>query len=112
MRDAVTFLAAILAGTAGHAWLALAMNVHWRQVRGPHPASPRTVLVLRALGTAGLGASLALCLAVDHPSMAVPVWVMILVAAALAVAFTLAWRPRALAPLLAWIPPRKAQAGE
>ena len=38
-------------------------------------------------------ASLLLCLRADHASMAVLVWVMSLAAAALLVAFTLAWRP-------------------
>ena len=50
-----------------------------------------------------LGASLALCLAVDHASMAALVWVMGLAASALAVAFTLTWRPRWLAALMPWV---------
>ena len=58
---------------------------------------------LRLLGTVGLGASLALCLAVDHASMAALVWVMGLAASALAVAFTLTWRPRWLAALMPWV---------
>ncbi|WP_259371794.1 DUF3325 family protein [Rubrivivax gelatinosus] len=45
-------------------------------------------------------ASLAACLRADPPSMAVLVWLMLLAAAALAVAFALAWRPALLR--LAW----------
>jgi hypothetical protein len=37
--------------------------------------------------------------------MAALVWVLTLTAAALTVAFTLAWRPRLLAPLVAWVRP-------
>ena len=102
MRDALLLAAAVLAATAGMGWLALAMDVHWEQVRGADPLAPSTARLLRALGALGLAASLALCLAVDHASMASLVWVMALAAAALAVAFTLTWRPRWLGPLVAW----------
>ena len=102
MRDALLLAAAVLAATAGLGWLALALDGHWEQVRGADPLAPSTARLLRALGALGLAASLALCLAVDHASMASLVWVMALAAAALAVAFTLALRPRWLGPLVAW----------
>lgn len=92
-------LGALLASVCGFAWLALAMEPHWRQVRGDAPRSRRAVVVLRVLGAASLFASLLLCLKVDHASMASLVWIMSLAAAALIIAFTLAWRPR----LLAWL---------
>jgi len=95
-------VAALLCSVAGLAWLALAMEVHWQQVRGPQAPARRTRLVLRLLGATALAASLLLCLRVDHGSMAALVWVMGLAASALLVAFTLSWRPRALAPLVAW----------
>jgi hypothetical protein len=95
--------AALAASVLGMAWLALAMESHWEQVRGTAPLPARTVRALRLLGTVGLGASLALCLAVDHASMAALVWVMGLAASALAVAFTLTWRPRWLAALMPWV---------
>ncbi|WP_211234541.1 DUF3325 family protein [Solimonas soli] len=57
---------------------------------------------MRALGGAGLVASLLLCRAADHPSMAVLVWLMPLAAAALIVTFTLSWRPRWLGWLAPW----------
>ncbi|MET0533366.1 MAG: DUF3325 domain-containing protein [Steroidobacter sp.] len=102
MRDTVMLLAALLACVCGFAWLALAMEPHWRQVRGDTPIKRGTVRVLRVLGAVALFVSLMLCLQVDHVSMASLVWVMALAASALIIAFTLAWRPRTLAWLIAW----------
>ena len=100
----MTLFAAVACNTLGLAWLALAMDAHWKQVRGPDVPALRTVVTLRVLGALALAAALALCVAADHASMASLVWVMALAAAALMVAFTLAWRPRLLAPLVAWTP--------
>lgn len=94
MPDAILLLLAVAANFAGLGWLALAMDVHWEQVFGPRPASPGVVKRLRVLGVAGLAASLALCLRVDHASMAFLVWFMTLAGSALAIAFTLSWRAR------------------
>jgi len=94
--------AALLAGVAGMGWLALAMPAHAQQVWGV-AASPATVRILRVLGALGLAAALALCLAVDHASMAVLVWVMALAGSALVVALTLAWRARWLGVLAPWV---------
>ena len=58
------------------------------------------------LGAAGL--LVALCLAVDHASMASLVWFMALAGAALSVAFTLAWRPRVLGALIVGVRRRTA----
>ena len=69
------------------------------------PLAPATARILRVFGALALAVSLALCLAVDHASMASLVWVMALAAAALAVAFTLTWRPRWLRVLVAWARP-------
>ncbi len=93
--------AALLACVAGMAWLALAMDVHWAQVRSG-TLSKGGLWRLRVLGALGLGVALALCLAVDHASMAVLVWVMTLGASALLVALALTWRPRWLRAL-AWV---------
>lgn len=95
--------AALLACVVGFAWLALAMEPHWRQVRGDAPISRRVATVLRVLGAAALLLSFLLCLQVDHVSMASLVWVMALAASALIIAFTLAYRPRMLALLVAWV---------
>lgn len=95
--DAGLLCIALLSNAVGLAWLALAMDAHWRQVRGTQPRTTGSVILLRLLGLLALALSLLLCLQVDHVSMAVLVWVMSLAAAALSVAFTLAWRPRWLA---------------
>ncbi len=103
MPDALLLLAALAANIAGLGWFALAMDTHWVQVRSdPQPAGD-TVRRLRVLGSVGLASSLALCLWVDHASMASLVWVMALAGAALVVALTLTWRPHWLGPLVAWI---------
>lgn len=95
--------AALIINLAGVVWLALAMEAHWRQVRGPQTLTRRAALVLRTLGTASLSVSLGLCFTADHATMAPLVWIMALAAAALIVALALAWRPRALGPLIAWL---------
>lgn len=110
MSAALLLSLALLAATAGFGWLALAMDAHWQQVRGAPQVPLRTQRVLRALGAGALAASLALCLAADHPTMAALVWVMALAAGALVVAFMLSWRPRWLAPLAAWAPHEKKAA--
>lgn len=94
MPDAVLLAVAVLAAVAGMGWLALAMEGHWAQVRGTSGPGPAGVRRLRVLGMGALAASLALCLAVDHASMAALVWVMALAAAALLVALALGFRPR------------------
>jgi NaMN:DMB phosphoribosyltransferase len=103
MVDALLLFLALACNVTGLAWLALAMNVHWRQVRGNRSLPPRAVALLRTLGAVMLTVSLGLCVQVDHLSMAVLVWVMALAAAALIVAFTLSWRPRLLVPLAMWV---------
>ncbi|WP_198588690.1 DUF3325 domain-containing protein [Alloalcanivorax mobilis] len=106
MPDNLMLLMALLSNVVGMGWLALAMEVHWKQVRGRTPRGNSTVLGLRALGALALTVSLVLCLKVDHPSMAALVWVMALAGAALVIAFTLAWRAQWLAILLARRPAR------
>lgn len=106
MPDALLLVFALLSNVAGLGWLALAMEAHWQQVRGTPAPARGAVLVLRVLGGAALVLSLLVCLRVDHVSMAALVWVMALAAAALLVAFTLSWRARWLAPLVAWVRPR------
>lgn len=98
MSRSLWLLVALLCSIGGIAWLALAMQVHWTQVRGTE-ARRSTVLSLRLLGTGALALSLWACLRADHASMAALLWVMLLAASALAVAFVLAWRPRWLAGL-------------
>lgn len=96
-------LGALLGSGIALAWLALSMPAHWRQVRGAQPLARDTALALRMLGGLFLVLSLGLSFAASHPTIAPLVWVMALAAGALAVALTLAWWPRLLAPLLAWV---------
>jgi hypothetical protein len=103
--DALLLVLAVAANVAGLGWLALAMDVHWEQVRGSVPATRGTVRLLRVLGVSGLAVSLLLCLRVDHASMAALVWFMTLAGAALAIAFTATWRARWLGLLVAWVRP-------
>lgn len=103
MPEALILTAALVSCLIGFGWFALAMDVHWKQVRGHSALGTTTQRGLRILGAVALGASLLLCLQVDHPTMAALVWIMALAASAMIVAFTLAWRPRLLLPLTLWI---------
>ncbi len=103
MPDFLLYVLALVANVAGLAWLALSMDVHWEQVRGPVPPERGAVVLLRWLGAAVVAASLAVCLAADHGSMASLVWFMVLAGSALTIAFTLSWKPRLLAPLVLWV---------
>ena len=99
MREALLLSFAFLAGAAGMSWFALAKLPHWRQVTGREIQAHGTRRALRLGGSAALAACLVLCLMADHITMSVLVWIMIQGAAALAVAMTLAYRPRALGVL-------------
>jgi hypothetical protein len=108
MPDALLLSAAVLAAVAGMGWLALGMDLYWRQVHGGAPRRHATVRRLRVLGTLGLLTSLALCLSVDHASMASLVWVMMLTTATITIAFTLTWR----AHWLRLLTPRRQRAAQ
>lgn len=103
MAEASWFLLAYVSCVLGLGWIALAMEPHWQQARGGQGRARGVVHALRALGVASIVLSLWICLHADHVSMAALVWVMLLVAAALTVAFTLSWRPALLAPLAWWV---------
>jgi hypothetical protein len=102
---AVAFLTCVL----GLAWLALAMDAHWAQVRGEQPLAMAQRRTLRALGALALAGAAAMCLRADHASMAALVWIMMLAAGVLAVAFTLAWRARWLRPLVWMLKTRRRE---
>lgn len=94
LPESVLLAGALLCAFIGLAWLALAMEPHWQQARATPAPSRGTVQLLRGLGAAALAASLLLCLAADHPTMAALVWLMALAVSAIGVAMLLAWRPR------------------
>ena len=105
MFDSAWFMLSVacFATTLGLAFLALAMDVHWEQVR--RNAQTHSVQrLLHGIGAVALLVSLSLCVAVDHATMAVLVWIMLLAPAAALVAALLAWRPHWLAILVAWVP--------
>jgi len=101
MSEAWLLAFAALASLLAMAWLALAMPAHWVQVPGtegvPARAQQRR---LRVAGASAIAISFGLCLAADHASMAVLVWLMLLALSAFGIAQCLAWRPRWLRPLL------------
>lgn len=101
MPDILLLALALLIAAIGMGWLALAMDVHWRQVHNGRARSRASRIVLRALGAGALLGSLILCLVADVATMATLVWMMFLAISAALVAFLLSWRPctlRALAP--------------
>jgi hypothetical protein len=81
---------------AGMAWLALSLKSHWRQLNGVMALSRWRVITYRVLGGCALVCGLALCLWVDHPTIAVLVWIMSIAVAAKAVALTLSYRAKYL----------------
>ena len=99
MPDALLLMAALVFSVAGMGWLALAMDVHWNQVRASR-RSPRIAVMLRVLGSVSLLTSLVLCLLADTATMAVLVWMMLLAVSAATIAFVLSSRPGVLAPLV------------
>lgn len=85
-------LAALLAGL-GFAWLALSQERHHERVGGHLPVSPRALWTRRVIGFVSVALVLPLCTASQGASFGSLLWTMLLSAAAMAVAFTLAWRP-------------------
>jgi len=89
-------LALFAAAYAGFALLALSQARHWRTVVGDAALPRSRVPVLRAIGGALIALSLLLAFTRDGPSFGSLLWATAISLAALAVAFTLAWRPRLL----------------
>jgi hypothetical protein len=95
--------AAILAacmGCAGFGLLALSQREHWLasacDLPYPSPGRIRDVRALAALLATG---ALVPCVAGHGGGFGTLLWMLLLAASAFAIAFTLAWRPRRLAPL-------------
>jgi hypothetical protein len=100
LDEALLAAVAAVASYLGFALLALSQARHWDEVgaasgRAMGMPWPRS----RAAGTALQASALGLSLAAQGPSFGSLLWVMVVCAAAFGVAFTLSWRPSALAPL-------------
>ena len=102
MSDHLLLAAVVLLNIAGFGWLALAMDAHWKQVRGSGKPTRGGRRLLRVTAGIAFLLSLVLCNLPDHATIASLVWVMALTAGALTVAFTLTWRPTWLRPL-SWL---------
>lgn len=96
-------VAAFACSVCGMAFIALAMPAHWQQVRGSSAQPAHVARRLRVLGGAALALALALSLRADHPTIAPLVWTMMLTAATVLIALTLASRPTWLAFLIAFL---------
>lgn len=76
---------------AGFACFALALPDHWEQMGG-RPGHAPAARALRAAGLSLLTMALGLCLWRDGAGFGSLLWMLMISAAALAVAFTLTWR--------------------
>ena len=98
MADGVLLMAVFLSAFAGFTCLALSQRRHWARVLTSEPSRP-AVIFLRTLGSTVLALSLIIAILRDGPSFGSLLWATAISLAALAVAFTLAWRPAVLRPL-------------
>lgn len=98
--DNLLLLCACLASYGGFACLALAMPEHWERAGFDPSAQPRAGPPLRLGGAVLLTAAAFLCMVRDGAGFGVLLWVQLMTAGAIGVAFTLTWRPRALGRLL------------
>lgn len=102
MVDGLLLFAVFASAYAGFACFALSQKRHWRRVRVREGELPRAAeRALRTLGAVLLVLSLALALGRDGPSFGSLLWATAISLAALAVAFTLAWRPTVLRAITA-----------
>ena len=93
--------AALAAGYLGFALLALAQPRHWHAVIGRTAAPPPRPVALRSAGWSGVACAFALVLQRDGAAFGSVLGILLLTVCAAAVALTLAWRPKVLAPV-AW----------
>ncbi|WP_198972932.1 DUF3325 domain-containing protein [Xylophilus sp. ASV27] len=94
MREALLTLLAAALAYAGFALWALSQQRHVGAVLGTHDDVPVRTAALRISGSILLLAALALCLRGHGPGLGSVVWMVLISVAAIAVAFTLAWRAR------------------
>lgn len=96
----LVLIALSLAAYLGFALLALSQTRHWRRVGEPARLSRGRVIILRFAGGGMVGLAFILSLMRDGPSFGALLWATTISIAALAMAFTLSWRPRLLRPLI------------
>lgn len=94
MSAGLLLAASFVAAYVGFACLALAMGRNWEQVYGQRVERPPWRGRLLAIGWPLLALAYAACWLRDGPSFGSLLWVVLIGAAAMAVAQTLAWRPR------------------
>ena len=102
MSDPLLLAATLGSAYLGFGLLALSQARHRRKLDHRYAPTPRQALVLRSLGGGALLASLGASLLRDGPGFGALLWATGLSGAALAVSFTLTWRPRWLWPLAPW----------
>jgi hypothetical protein len=96
----VSAFGTLLLSYLGFALIALSQERHWEAVvmyRAAAAAGPARCTFVAGMG--GVLAALGVALATQGPSFGALLWAVAISAAAVAVAFTLSWWPRALRPL-------------
>lgn len=96
MMGALLLLLASCAGYTGFACLALAMPEHWESAGGNPDDQAKRRQGLKLCGALMLCVAFAICVWRDGPSFGTLLWATMMTASAIAVAFTLSWRPRLL----------------
>jgi len=99
MLDGMLILGAFVAACVGFALFALSQQRHWQAVAGALGLSSRRQRQQYALAWLLLTLSLALTLQAEGAGFGSLLWTLLISAAAFAISFTLAWRPRWLACL-------------
>jgi len=93
VRDGLLLLSVFAAAYCGFALLALSQARHWKRVMNAGVCPKRIVWALRACGYGLLGVCFVLALLRDGASFGSLVWATAISVGAVAVAFTLTWRP-------------------
>ncbi|MCU1718107.1 DUF3325 domain-containing protein [Pseudomonas sp. 5P_3.1_Bac2] len=103
MANLLLHLLALAFAIIGMGWLALSLDVHWRQVLAcKDPLSAGKSRAMRVLGYICLILSGVMCCLTDRPSIAVLVWFMLQAVSAVLITLLLAWRAQWLRLLLIW----------
>ena len=96
MMGALLLLLASCASYAGFACLALSMPEHWESAGGNPDQQTKRRQGLKLCGALMLCVAFAICIWRDGVSFGTILWVIMMTASAIAVAFTLSWCPRLL----------------